>query len=214
MSKRLYLTELSTFATCPYSWWMRYVEAPQAFKDNRAMQFGRAVHQIVAATVAGASEDDQRREAFRGNDLLDGPDVCRALVTSRNAEPFLPVKGWPERSWEYDGFGGIVDLWDYSTSTLTDWKTGSWRSPDIKRNMGFYAWGIAESLDLKQVSARLVYLETRRKSEWTFSREELSEVGVWARLTRDRLEEARWDAEARIATKGPFCRLCGLACAA
>lgn len=186
-------SRLQKFVDCPWSFYKHYV-LEQKEPPTEPLAFGSAVHAAIQAVVQkGVSREeallDAMEEAPCKIDVREARlqvDRAIGMVMQRlNGQEVLVEEHFRLPLDPADPFApelqGYIDAFCRDEYRILDWKTGRRvYSHDENKQLGLYAWAVAQEYGLNQVYASLVFLRTNQESGGWYGPAEMEEARKWA----------------------------------
>lgn len=169
--ERLSYSRLERFASCPYSFYLRYlVGLPEP--PNKSLERGRLAHELIARGLSGKDPQREAAELAPRYVSLEEKDVAEAAdMACRFLASYRPVPGYRAEYAIEDAVDGVpfvavLDLVEPDgdgSLTITDFKT-DWEpyKPTDKMQLPLYAYFAARHFRAKRVHMRLWFLRYRR----------------------------------------------------
>ncbi|MBC7093895.1 PD-(D/E)XK nuclease family protein [Candidatus Bipolaricaulota bacterium] len=199
--ERLSYSRLERFASCPYSFYLRYlVGLPEP--HNKNLERGRLAHELIARGLSGkdpqreAAELAPRYVSLEEKDAAEAADMACWFLAS-----YRPAPGYRAEYAIEDAVGGapfvaILDLVEPDGDgglVVTDFKT-DWQpyNPTDKMQLPLYAYFAARHFRAKKVRMRLWFLRCRRDPvrEEPATPEAVRSALSWVRDLVARIKEA------------------------
>lgn len=204
-------SELRLLDDCPLWWWKVHVEGER--DANKPMARGTAVHQGIAARLAGLKgENHIRQEALHGLAAWEFTDKEMGsildLVHSSLVDELLDTPGWIERFWRVEDFQGTADFVSLERDTIfvVDWKTGSSKWARMKQ-LRFYAGAFMQMSGIDRAVLSLRFLDDGEEVQEEIDRRRAEQTWEWARDLVEQMPAAKPNP-----IIGDHCRLCRRGC--
>lgn len=187
-------SRLKVFETCPFQWYLKYVEK---LKEEEALplMLGKAVHKAIEEKMLGKDDKQALLEGwkeveFYPIDLIE----YQALVRRANVDQGEANRDNVEVELHFvlplDGEGspriqGYIDTFRriFGTLNFTDWKTNRvMYEPMDNMQIALYAWALATIHNVSEVTGTLFFLRFFKDNAKTktFTIEEMEQARQWA----------------------------------